>query len=129
MELILKLFGVLMILAGISLLIEPGIIIGYIENNADHTSLYIIAIVVRVVLGILFITSAKKSRYPGVLKALGGLFILAGVILFLVGQERFQHFISSLIPEVKPFASLAGVIAILFGGFVIYAFLRKKELA
>jgi hypothetical protein len=103
-----------MVLLGISLLSMPGMIIGYIENNIGHTSLYI---------------AARASRYPGVLKVLGGLFILAAVILILVGQERFQHFISSLIPEVKPFASLAGVIAILFGGFVIYAFLRKKELA
>ncbi len=39
MKLIIKLFGILMLLSGISLLIKPEIIFGWIENKMENTSL------------------------------------------------------------------------------------------
>lgn len=128
MKLTIKLFGTLMLLIGISLLICPEFILGWIEINMGSTSLYISAIVVRLVFGILFIIVAKESKYPGVIKFLGYLFIIASVVLVLIGQERFQDFISSIIPNVKPYAPISGLLVIAFGGFLIYAFLWNKEL-
>lgn len=128
MKLTIKLFGILMLLIGISLLICPEFILGWIEINMGSTSLYISAIVVRLVFGILFIIVAKESKYPGVIKFLGYLFIIASVVLVLIGQERFQDFISSIIPNVKPYAPVSGLLVIAFGGFLIYAFLWNKEL-
>ncbi len=128
MKLIIKLFGILMVLAGISLLISPEIIIGWIENNMESISLYISAIVVRLVFGILFLVAAKESKYPGAIKILGYLFIIAAIIFIFIGQENFLDFISLFIPDVKPYAPVSGLLAIAFGGFIIYAFLRNKEL-
>ncbi|NNJ89572.1 MAG: hypothetical protein HKP53_09230 [Eudoraea sp.] len=128
MKLIPKLFGMLMILAGIVLLINSGIIIGFIEKNMENTPLYIFAIVVRIVLGILFIAAAGRSRYPGVIKILGYFFVIAAFILIFMKQDGFQHFTASLIPSVKPWAPLAGLLAIAFGGFLVYAFSRNKQM-
>ncbi len=128
MKLTIKLFGILMGLLGISLLIKPEILIGWIENNMETTPLYISAIVVRLVFGILFILAARESRYPGVLKFLGYLFILAAIIFIFIGQDSFIDFISSIIPNVKPYAPLSGLLAMAFGGFLIYAFSGNKEL-
>jgi hypothetical protein len=127
MKLIIKLFGILMLLSGISLLIKPEIILDWIENNMENTSLYISAIFVRLVFGILFIVAARESKYPGLIKFFGYLFIIAAIIFTFMGQESFQDFITSLIPDVKPFAPLSGLLSIAFGGFLIYAFLRNKE--
>jgi hypothetical protein len=127
MKLIIKLFGILMLLSGISLLIKPEIILDWIENNLENTSLYISAIFVRLVFGILFIVAARESKYPGLIKFFGYLFIIAAIIFTFMGQESFQDFITSLIPDVKPFAPLSGLLSIAFGGFLIYAFLRNKE--
>jgi hypothetical protein len=128
MKLIFKLFGILLLLSGISLLIKPEIIFGWIENNTENTSLYISAIVVRLVFGVLFIVAARASKYPGVIKFFGYLFIIAAIIFIFIGQESFQDFITSLIPDVKPFAPVSGLLSIAFGGFLIYAFSRNKEL-
>ncbi|MDH5413963.1 MAG: hypothetical protein OEW87_07490 [Flavobacteriaceae bacterium] len=128
MKLIIKLFGTLMLLAGISLLIYPEFIIEWIEDYMEHTSLYISAIVVRFIFGILFLTSARESKYPGVIKVFGYIFIIAAIILFFIGQDRFQNFITSLIPEVKPIAPLIGLLVIIFGSFLIYSFSKNKEL-
>ena len=128
MKLIIKLFGILALLAGLSLLINPEIIIGWIEENVENAALYNSAIVVRLVLGIIFIVAARESKYPGVIKFLGYLFIIASVIFIFMGQESFQDFIAALIPDVKPFAPVSGLLSIAFGAFLIYAFLRNKEL-
>jgi hypothetical protein len=128
MKLIFKLFGILLLLSGISLLIKPEIIFGWIENNTENTSLYISAIVVRLVFGVLFIVAARASKYPRVIKFFGYLFIIAAIIFIFIGQESFQDFITSLIPDVKPFAPVSGLLSIAFGGFLIYAFSRNKEL-
>ena len=118
-----------MLLLGISLLIKPEILIGWIENNMETTPLYISAIVVRLVFGGLFLAGwPRSSRYPGVIKFLGYLFILAAVIFIFIGQDSFRDFISSIIPNVKPYAPLSGLLAIVFGGFLFYSFSRNKEL-
>lgn len=128
MKLLIKLFGILIILAGISLLIKPEIILAWIENNMESTALYVTAIVARLALGVLFLVVAKESLYPAAIKVFGYLFVLAAIILFFIGQESFQDFISSLIPHVNPYAPIVGVLAIAFGAFLIYAFSRSKEL-
>jgi hypothetical protein len=128
MKLIIKLFGLLMLLSGLSLLIKPEFIFDYIGNNMENTSLYISAIVVRLIFGILFIVTAKESTYPGVIKFFGYLFILAAILLVFMGQESFQDFITSIIPDVKPFTPVIGLLSIAFGGFLIYAFSRNKKI-
>ena len=117
-----------MLLAGISLLFNPEIIIGWIEENMENKSLYISAIVVRLVFGILFIAAARESKYPNLIKFFGYLFIIAAIIFIFIGQESFQDFITSFIPHVKPFAPISGMLSIVFGGFLIYAFSRNKEI-
>lgn len=128
MKLIIKLFGILFLLAGLSLLVNPSSIIGGIENNVESTWLYIFAIEVRAVLGILFIVAAKESKYPRVLKFIGYLFVITAITFVFLGQERFQDLLTSLIPNVKPYAQVAGLLSMAFGGFLIYAFSRKKAL-
>jgi len=128
MKLIIKLFGILMLLAGISLLFKPEIIIGWMESNVENTALYISAIVVRLAFGILFIVVAKASKYPRVIKFSGYLFIAAAIMFMIMGQDNFQDFIIEFIPDIKPYAPVSGVLAIIFGGFLIYAFSKKKEI-
>ncbi len=128
MKLIIKLFGVLMLIAGISLLVKPESLIGWIEDNMQSTSLYIFAIAVRFVFGILFIMVASESRFPVVFKVLGYLFIIAAIVFIFIGQERFIDFISSVIPHVDPYARVASVFVMAFGGFLIYAFSGNKKL-
>ena len=128
MRLIIKLFGILMLLAGISLLFNHEFIMGWIEDSMKNTSLYISAIVVRLIFGILFLAAARESKYPGVIKVFGYVFIIAAIILFLIGQERFQDFITALIPGVKPFAPVIGLVVMAFGSFLIYSFSKNKVL-
>ena len=117
-----------MLVAGIILLIYPEFIIGWIEDNKENTSLYVSAIIVRLVLGVLFIVTASSSKYPVAFKFFGYLFILISIIFVFIGHDSFQRLLTSLIPDVEPYAPLSGVLSIIFGGFIIYALATNKEL-
>lgn len=127
MKLMIKLFGILLILLGLALLIDREIIFGWLQTSLENTSLYIFAISVRLVLGIIFILAATKSKYPKVIQIFGYLFIIGAGYLILMGQEGFLNFITSLLPDIKPFTPVSAVLSIVFGGFLIYAFSRKRE--
>ena len=82
----------------------------------------------RLVLDFIFIIAAKESKYPVVFKVFGYLAIITSIIFIFIGEESFQDFISLLIPEIKPYAPMTGVIDISIVGFLIYVFSRNKEL-
>ncbi|ALM09060.1 hypothetical protein SB49_15625 [Sediminicola sp. YIK13] len=129
MKLIIKLFGIFLLVAGISLLFYPELLIGWIKDNMENTSLYITAIGIRLVIGLLFIVAARQSKYPAAIKLIGYLFIVAAIVLMFIGPGGFQHFISTIIPEVKPYAPLAGILSMVFGGYIIYAFTTNKKIS
>jgi hypothetical protein len=128
MKLVIKLLGILFILSGISLLIDPKFIFGWIEENLEYKSLYISAIIGRLVLGTLFIIAAKESKYRRVVKYIGYFVIIAAFILIFIGHESFKEFVSSVIPVFKPYAPVVGFFISVFGAFLIYAFTGNKNL-
>ena len=129
MKLFIKLFGILILVLGLSLLIKPEFIFGWMEDNMENKSLYIIAILVRLVFGIFFIMAAKESKYPGVIKFFGYLFIIAAIIFIFIGHESFKHLIASMIPDFKPYAPVSGLIGMVLGGLLVYAFSGNKEIS
>lgn len=128
MKLIIKILGILILLIGVSLLIKPEFIFGWIEDNMDKRSLYIFAIVMRLFFGILLIITAKQSKYPVAIKFFGYLAVLAAIIFIFMGEKSFHEFVAAGIPAIKGYASVVGLVAIVIGGFLIYAFLGNKKL-
>ena len=126
MKLVIKLLGILLILAGISFIIYPEFIFGWLEDNTENSSLYISAIVGRFVLGIILIMAAKESKFPLFFKIFGYLAVIAAIVFIFIGHENFQHFMASIIAEFKSYARISGLIVVAVGGLFIYAFSRKK---
>lgn len=127
MKLIIKLFGFLLILAGISLLFAPEIVFDFLDHNKEQFWVYVVAIGVRLLLGIILLLSAKESKHPVAIRVLGILFITVAVIFFVIGQENLQHLIASVLHVFLPFSPFVGMLSIAFGSFFIYAFSSKKR--
>ena len=128
MKLIINLFGILFLILGASLLIKPEIIFGWMEDNMENKSLYISGIIFRLVFGILLIMVSKKSKFPGAIKFIGYMAIIAAVSFIFMGYEKFHHIIVSIIPEFRPYAAISGLIGMALGVFLIYAFTTNKEI-
>ncbi len=117
------LFGILILFAGLLLVAKPEIVFGFLGNNTANVAIYIFAVAVRLVIGLLLITQSDLSKFPLLIEVLGWIFILAGLGMAAMGRKRFSQLMSWVLTNLKHFGRLAGGLAILFGGFLIYAFL------
>lgn len=123
MSLLIIVFGVLTLIAGIIIIINPDIIFGYLRNNIDRLSLHITAVTVRIVIGVLLITQAGVSRFPLAVEILGWLSIIAALTFAIMGRSNFRRLMNWALSLTKPFGRVGGVFAVAFGAFLIYAFL------
>ena len=123
MTILIIIFASLIMLAGVVLLVNPETIFGFLRNNTDSTAIHVVAIITRLIIGALLIAQSSLSRFPLGIEVVGWIFIVAGLTLAIMGRNNFRKLISWVLTKFKPFGRLAGVIAIAFGGFLVYAFL------
>lgn len=122
MTLLIIIFGALTLLAGIVIVIKPEVIFGYLRNNLDKLSLHILAVLVRLVLGVLLIHQSIASKFPFVIEVIGWLSIVAAISLAVIGRRNFNRLMSWALSLSKPFGRVGGIVAVAFGAFLIYAF-------
>jgi hypothetical protein len=116
-------FGALTLLAGVVIVINPEVVFGFLRNNLDRFILHILAVVVRLVLGIFLVNQSDISRFPIVIEVIGWLSIVAAIILTVMGRDNFNRLMSWALSLVKPVGRVGGVLAMAFGAFLIYAFI------
>ncbi|MBT8351653.1 MAG: hypothetical protein KJO26_10535 [Deltaproteobacteria bacterium] len=115
------LFGAATIIAGIIILINPDSIFELLRRNLESLSLHILAVVVRIIIGIALIVYAAESKYPTAIQILGWLSIFAAFTIGIMGRQNFKKLMYWAL-NLKPFMGrIGGIIAILFGGFLIHA--------
>ena len=119
---IIILFGLMTLLAGVVIVFNPELIFGVLRNNLERVSLQVLAVAVRVVIGILLIVCAGESKFPTIIEILGWLSIAAAIAFAVIGRRRFLGLMSWAFSLLKPYGRLGGLTAILFGGFIVYAF-------
>ena len=123
MTFVLIAFGVFLLVGGITLILNPTIIFTLLKENGDKFELHIAAVLVRLVLGLLFIYLSDVSKYPLAIEFLGWIFIIASIVLAAIGRKRFMQLMSWVLSLAEPFARVAGIFAVSFGSFIIYAFI------
>ena len=121
MNYIIILFATATIVAGIIIVINPDTIFGLLRNKLESLSLHILAVVVRVILGLALIMYATESRYPTAISILGWISIVAASVLGIMGRTNFKRLMSWALSLAPSFGRIGGLLAILFGGFLVYA--------
>jgi len=111
-----------MILAGIVLMVNPNLVFGMLNRQSQSLGLHILAVVVRLLLGVLLVYQADASRYPLAIEIIGWISIIAAAFLTVIGRDRFKRLISWALSVAKSFARVGGVLAVCFGAFLIHAF-------
>jgi len=119
MTVLIIIFGALTLLAGIVIVINPEAIFGFLRNNPDKPILHILAIVVRLVIGVLLIHQSNVSKFPFVIEFIGWLSIVAAVFLAVMGRRNFNRLMSWALSLLKSFGRFGGVLAAAFGGLLI----------
>lgn len=122
MTLFIMIFGALICVAGLVILVNPESIFGPIRRNSDGIGLQVLAVVVRLVLGVFLVLEADASRFPHLIEVLGWLSIFAALLLLVIGRARFKRLMTWSLSKVKPLGRPAGLLAMVFGAFLVYAF-------
>ena len=121
MSYIIILFGTAIIIAGIIIVINPETVFGLMRRNMESLGLHILAVVVRIILGAALIICAAESKYPSAILILGWISIVAAAVLGIIGRTNFKRLMSWALSVAPSFGRLGGLLAILFGGFLIHA--------
>jgi len=120
---VILLFALLIFIAGIIILFDPEIILGVIRDNLDKPGLQVVAVALRLVLGILLIEYAPVSRFPLTIEVLGWLSIAAALTFMLVGRANFLRLMNWALSLLNPYGRIGGIFAAGFGAFLFYAFI------
>ena len=115
-------FAAFMLLVGLIIIINPLTIFNLLRKNSGKLWLYILAILVRLLLGALLIYQANASKYPHAVDLLGWVIIVAAIVFIVMGHKKFIQIMSWATQLVKSFGRISGVLALSFGAFLIYAF-------
>ena len=126
MKWIVLFFGAFLIVAGILLFIDDSIVLNYIENNRESSWLYFFAIVMRIIMGVALLKTASASRHPLAFLVIGGIALAAALIFLVIGHEQFQLMMATLIPYFENTGKWTGIVALLFGAFLIYGIRPKR---
>jgi hypothetical protein len=121
MQIIIILLGALILGMGVLLLAQPRQILDWLVDRSDTAWLYAAAIIVRLLLGAVLIRYAPLSRFPLALEILGWVALVAAVGLLLMGRGRFSRLVRWAFGLLGGLVRIAGVFAVLFGAFLIYA--------
>ena len=121
MNYVIILFGLLIAALSLIILFRPKASMNYFNENAGALSLYISAVFVRIGMGIVLILYADQSRYPEAFEIIGAIFLAAGVILGLIGRNRFEKLVRWAMGLFGKMASVAGLLGLVFGLFFIHA--------
>ncbi len=65
--------------------------------------------------------SATESKYPTTILVIGWISIVAASVLGIMGRTNFMRLMSWALSVAPSFGRIGGVLAILFGGFLIHA--------
>jgi peptidoglycan/LPS O-acetylase OafA/YrhL len=94
MNYIIILFSAATIVAGIIIVINPETVFGLIRKKSESLGMHILAVVVRIIIGVALIMYATESKYPTAILFLGWLSIVAASVLGIMGRTNFRRLMS-----------------------------------
>lgn len=121
MNYIIMLFGTATIVTGIIIVINPESVFGLMRRKLGSLGLHILAVVVRIIIGVALIMCAAESKYPTAILILGWISIVAASVLGIMGRSNFRRLMSWALSLKPSLGRIGGFIAILLGSFLIHA--------
>lgn len=114
-----SILGVVVALIGLAGIVQPKVLTSLVEC-VDGRTRFRAAVIVRLVLGSVMLAVAPSCRIPLAVQIVGGLAILAAVVLLFVGQKRLDEFIAWWLQRLH-LVRVSAVFAIALGALLTYS--------
>lgn len=123
MGFLLMLLSLVIIFMGVALLWKPGEdgVLGVVRMYVHEVGLQVFASVGRILIGMALLAYASSSNLPGVLKVLGWLSVLSGLVFLFMPHPMFRNFMTTMIDKLQEFGKIVGAVVIVIGGLLLDA--------
>jgi uncharacterized protein YjeT (DUF2065 family) len=112
--------GCLMMLLGLCALFAPDRVLPFARFTTTANGVYVAA-AIRLLIGAILLMAAGGSRFPIVLRLLGGFAILGGLATLVIGVAGAQRMAEQMLPYATTAIRGIGAFLIVLGAFVVYA--------
>lgn len=120
------LLGAAMILLGLAALIAPDRVLPFARFTTTANGVYVAA-GIRLAIGAILLWASSDSRFPVVLRVLGGFAILGGIATLVIGVAGAQRIAEQMLPYATTAIRGIGAFLIVLGTFVVYAVSGKRS--
>ena len=120
MPVVIKIIGAVLVLLAVLYLIKPDAtkaIIGFFKKGKR---MYIAGLI-RLVLAVIFLLAARECHIPAVIIVLGILFLLGGLLIFVLGPARIRPMLEWFQRQSPVLLRVLGLITLAIGALIIYA--------
>jgi len=115
-----------MILLGFSALLIPDRVLPFAQFMTTANGVYVGSLI-RFVIGLILLMAAGGSRFPVVLRVLGGFALLGGVATLVIGSAGAQRIAERMLPYATTAIRGIGAFLIVLGAFIGYAVSGKRR--
>lgn len=115
------LLGTLIGLLGLAGIVTPPRLLQIVNAFWGRSSGFYLAIVIRLVFGVILLSVAPLSRFPLAIQVIGLLAIAGALLLPFIGRHRIERLVNWCTSQPEIRIRLWAVVVVLFGLFLIYA--------
>jgi uncharacterized protein YjeT (DUF2065 family) len=112
--------GFLMMLLGLCAVVVPDRVLPFARFTTTANGVYVAA-AIRLAIGLILLMAAAGSRFPIVLRVLGGFALLGGIATLVIGVAGAQRIAEQMLPYATTAIRGIGAFLMILGAFVVYA--------
>jgi len=117
---VIKIIGIIFILAAIVYIVKPNLMKQIMEFFKKGKRLYFAGLI-RFALAIIFFLGARQCGIPWVIVAFGILFIISGLLIFMIRLERLKSIITWYQNQSLLLLRIIALIVLALGAVIIYS--------
>ena len=120
MDTVIKIIGIVFVVMTIVYLLRPDVMKWLMEFFKQGKRIYFAALI-RFVLAVVFLLAARECNKPKVIGAFGILFLISGLLIFILGLEKVKSYIGWWQKQSVLLLRVMAVIGLAIGAIIIYA--------
>jgi uncharacterized protein YjeT (DUF2065 family) len=120
MDIVIRIIGIVFVFMTIVYFLKPDIMKRLMEFFKQGRRMYFAALL-RFVLAIVFLLAARQCRLFWVIFAFGVLFIISGLLIFILGLERVKSYISWWQRQPLVLLRFVALLGLAVGAIIIYS--------
>ncbi|MHC4159653.1 MAG: hypothetical protein ACYSSO_11320 [Planctomycetota bacterium] len=120
MDTVVKIVGIVFVFVGILYLIKPNVLKSIMEFFKQGKRMYFAGLI-RFALAIVFLLAARECDITWVIAAFGILFIISGLLIFILGLERLRAMLDWWQKQSFLLLRIIALITLVFGAVIVYS--------